>query len=70
MKEDGVWKIKTLRTYNTFTAPYDGGPLKSTGGLPGKSKRLPPDGEPSMKLEAFPRVLDLPIHYKNPVSGR
>ena len=70
VKLDGVWQIKDDHAYNTFTAPYDGGPLKSTGGLPGKSKRLPPDGEPSMKLEAFPRVLDLPIHYKNPVTGR
>jgi len=31
---------------------------------------VPPDRPPSLVFEAFPKVVDLPIHYKNPVTGK
>lgn len=70
VNEGGVWKFKTVHVYNTFTASWDEGPLKSRGGLPGPSKRLPPDGPPTLVFQAFPKVENLPIHYKNPVTGK
>ena len=71
VKDQGVWKFKTVHVYNTFTANYEGGPVKAAGrGLPGPSKRLPPDGPPTLVFQAFPKVENLPIHYKNPVTGR
>ena len=70
VKDQGVWKFKTVHVYNTFTASYDDGPARSRGGLPGPSKRLPPDGPPTLVFQAFPVVENLPIHFKNPVTGR
>ena len=70
IKEDGVWKIKTDHVYNTFTMPYDKGPSAGgAGGLPGPNPRFPPDKPPSLVFKAYPNVYDIPIHYKNPVTG-
>jgi len=70
VKDQGVWKFKTVHVYNTFTSAYDDGPVKARGGLPGPSKRLPPDGPPTLVFQAFPKVENLPVHYKNPVTGK
>lgn len=71
VKEDGVWKIKTLRTYNTFVASYDGGLLHGANpDLPGPSKTAPPDQPPSLVFQAFPKAVEFPVHYRNPVTGR
>ena len=71
VKEDGVWKYKTDHAYNTWVINYDGGWAKQTRGtLPGQNKTVPPDRPPSLVFEAFPKVVDVPIHYKNPVTGR
>jgi len=71
VKEDGVWKYKTDHAYNTWVINYDGGWAKQTRGtLPGQNKTVPPDRPPTLVFEAFPKVVDVPIHYKNPVTGR
>jgi hypothetical protein len=71
VKEDGVWKIKTVHVFNTFTANYAGGWAKSASrGVPGPSKDFPPDAPPTFVFEMFPVVYDIPFHYANPVTGR
>jgi hypothetical protein len=71
VKEDGIWKFSAVHAYNTFTANYEGGWVKTTrGGVPGPSKDYPPDGPPTLKFEMFPAVYDIPFHYANPVTGR
>jgi len=71
VKEDGRWKFKTLKTYNTLAAGYDGGWAHSASrGVPGESKELPPDSPPTSSFEMFPVVYDIPFHYANPVTGR
>ena len=71
VKEDGLWKLKTLHAYNTLAAGYDGGWAHSANpGVPGPSADMPPDAPPSSKFEMFPVVYDIPFHYSNPVSGR
>jgi triacylglycerol lipase len=71
VKEQGVWKIKKLHAYNTFTASYEGGWAKGANRtLPGPSKDLPPDAPPTRVFESFPAVYDIPFHYANPVTGR
>ncbi len=67
IKEDGVWKLKTDHTYNTFTANYNGGWAKSPGTtLPGPSKDYRPDRPPTLVFAMFPNVYTVPFHYAQP----
>lgn len=71
VKEDGVWKFKVDHVYNTYNVAYDAGWSKQARGvLPGPSQKAPPDRPPSFVFEDYPKVYDLPMHYKNPVTGR
>jgi triacylglycerol lipase len=71
VKEDGVWRFKTVHAYNTFTAGYQGGWAKSASrSMPGPSTELPPDAPPTTTFAMFPVVYDIPFHYPNPVTGR
>lgn len=71
VKEDGVWRFKSVHTYNTLTAGYDGGWARSASrAMPGPSVEMPPDAPPTMVFAMFPAVYDVPFHYPNPVTGR
>ncbi len=71
IREDGVWKLKSLHAYNTFTADYAGGWAKSPGQrLPGPSATDPPDRPPSVAFKLFPKVFTPPFDYPNPVRGK
>jgi len=71
VKEDGVWRFKTVHAYNTWTAGYAGGWARNPGTyLPGPNPTYPPDEPPSLKFSMYPAVYELPFHYDNPVSGR
>ena len=74
IKEDGIWKIKKLRWYQTFTAPYEGGwakkrpaVIRSATGSNLPKPDLPPS-EPDEK--SWPDVSVTRFHYVNPVTGR
>jgi hypothetical protein len=72
VKQDGVWKIKSLHWYQTFMVPYAGGWAKNVdvnGGIY-VSKQLPPDKPPTERYETWPGVYTPPYHYKNPVTGK
>jgi hypothetical protein len=71
VKEDGIWKLKSVHAFNTFTADYVGGWAKAPGRrVPGPSTTLPPDAPPTYRFEMFPKVYDIPYHYRHPVTGR
>jgi hypothetical protein len=71
VKEDGKWKFLSTHAFNTWTASYDGGWVRSPGmRVPGPSTSLPPDAPPSLVFAMFPTVYEFPFHYPNPVSGR
>jgi hypothetical protein len=71
VKENGVWKFQSVHMFNTFTADYAGGWAKSPGTrVPGPSTANPPDKPPTVRFEMFPRVYDIPYHYRNPVTGQ
>lgn len=70
-KEDGVWKFRTVHTYNTLTANYNGGWANSPGQtMPGPSKDYPPDRPPTLIFAMFPKVYAIPFHYPHPVTGK
>jgi hypothetical protein len=56
--EDGVWKFKEMDLDYTWTADYKDGWAR----INEKAKGIVPS--------PFPKIVNLPFHYKNPVSGR
>lgn len=70
VKEDGVWKIKSLHAFLRMHAPYEAGwakhPLPNTQ----PSKDFPPDRPPTVKYETFPATFSPPYHFKNPATGK
>ena len=70
VKEDGVWKYRTLRYYPTFISDYAKGWGQDAQPPPTASTELPPDRGPSEIYEIFPKAHIPPYHYRNPVTGQ
>jgi acetyl esterase/lipase len=70
VKQDGVWKIKSLHFYPTFITDYDQGWAKDAQPAPEPSTKLPPDRGPTEVYEIYPKAYVPPFHYPNPVTGK
>ena len=74
VREDGVWKIRSLHLYVNFVAPYERGwaRLQPGEGLVQSeaSKAFPPDRPPTASYEPFPATQVPPFQAPNPVTGR
>ncbi len=74
VKQDGVWKLKSLHLYVTFTVPYEKGwaRLKPGEGLTqsATSKAFPPDRGPTVSYKPFPDVQIPAFQAPNPVTGK
>jgi hypothetical protein len=80
VKENGVWKIKALKYYPGFSAPYEGGWAKATPVKAGEAPPppapprvalvKPPDEPQAAVCPGYPYACIQPFHYANPVSGR
>jgi len=74
VKDGGVWKIKSLRLYVNFIAPYEGGWARMKPApadwRSDVAKAFPPDRPPTASYRPFPEPFVPPFHYKNPVTGR
>jgi hypothetical protein len=70
VKEDGVWRFRSLHQYSRFLADYDKGWVSGALPAPSSSADLPPDRPPTVRYEAFPSFYVPPLHYPNPVTGR
>ena len=73
--EDGTWKLCAMDLDYTWTADYKGGWAKGPMSLKLSAGNImetfPPDRPmrgPAMA--PFPKIMDMPFHYVNPVSGR
>jgi hypothetical protein len=70
VKQDGVWKFKSLRFFHTFGSEYDKGWAKDARPAPpGVSDKIPPDRPPTSNFEMYPKVFVPPFHYENPAKG-
>lgn len=56
--EDGVWKFKTMSLDYTWTADYKKGWARVS------------EKDKGIVATPFPKILDLPFHYDNPVTNR
>jgi hypothetical protein len=69
VKQNGVWKIRTLHLYTTFVADLKRGWAQGPLPAAGISQTLPPDKPPTLRYESYPVFYQQPIHYPNPVTG-
>ena len=70
VKEDGVWKIKSLHFFVTYYTDYDKGWDKGGNAPPAPIQGFTPDQPSSVDYKTFPDVFIPPYHYKNPVTGK
>ncbi|MET0291435.1 MAG: nuclear transport factor 2 family protein [Steroidobacteraceae bacterium] len=70
VKENGLWKIRSLHQYTRFVADYEKGWSEAPLTLATASQELPPDRPPTVKYGAFPTYYIPPITFPNPVTGR
>jgi hypothetical protein len=70
VKQNGVWKIKTLHLYTTFIADLEKGWSNGPRPAPGASATLPPDLPPTLRYQSFPIYYVQPFHYPNPITGK
>src|SRR5581483_9726406 len=70
VKEEGVWKIKSLHFYQTYYVDYYSGWDKGALPLVPEYKDPPPDRPPSEHYKVLPEFYGPAYHYRNPVSGR
>jgi hypothetical protein len=70
VKDDGVWKIKTLHWYQALYVPYEGGWQTRPDPTGGKfvSATLPPDRPPSVEYKTWPETYVPPFSFPNPVG--
>jgi hypothetical protein len=69
VKEDGVWKFKTVHLFPIFTTDYAQGWGRSAIQSPGPSETLPPDRPATVEYGEYPTYFAPPFHYPNPVTG-
>jgi hypothetical protein len=69
VKQNGVWKIKSLHLYTTFVADLQRGWAQGPRPAAGTSQTLPPDAPPTLRYESYPIYYLQPFHYANPVTG-
>lgn len=71
VKEDGVWKIRTLHApFNMFTSYAEGWAWNNVPNTRPESFPPPPDLPPTVVYLTYPNYYNEPFHYSNPVTGR
>jgi hypothetical protein len=70
VKQNGVWKIKTLHWYQALFVPYAGGWQTNPDPTGGKraSGAQPPDRPPSVDYKTWPDTYVPPFSFPNPVA--
>ena len=69
VKQNGVWKFKSLHFYPTFITDYDKGWGEDAQPVPGVDPQLPPDHPPTEVYAIYPKAHIPAFHYPNPVTG-
>ncbi|MCP5146192.1 MAG: nuclear transport factor 2 family protein [Gammaproteobacteria bacterium] len=69
VKDNGVWKIKTLHAYFRMYTVDNQGWGKVALPITTVEPLLPPDRPPSMAYTQYPDIFIPPLHYPNPVSA-
>ena len=70
VKQDGVWKLKTMHVYPRFIVDAEKGWATDAQPAPGPSREFPPDRPSTETYEIYPRFHIVPFHFDHPVTGR
>jgi hypothetical protein len=74
VRENGIWKIRSLHLYVNFVAPYERGWARLRGGeglvQSAASKAFPPDRGPTASHLPFPAPQLPDFQARHPVTGR
>jgi hypothetical protein len=70
IKEEVLWRIKTLHAYSRFCTPYADGWGKSALANTRPEKSFLPDRPPTVAYEPYAATFAAPFYYKNPVTQR
>jgi hypothetical protein len=70
VKQNGVWKIRTLHAYFRMYTPYAEGWGKTAMPNTRPEKDLPPDRPPTLVYDTYPGTFVPPFHYRHPVTGK
>jgi len=69
IRENGIWKIKSLRVYPRMLTDYGKGWAKDAKPAPGPSSDFPPDRLPADTYRSYPDFRIPPFHFTNPATG-
>ncbi len=71
VKEDGVWKIASLRWFQTLRVPYEGGWANNadTNGARFVGTALRPDAPPTLDYKTWPGAFTPPFHFRGQYPG-
>ena len=71
VKENGVWKLKSVHWYQTVIAPYETGWQTTPDPTEGRwvSAGLPPDRPSTTEYDTWPSIWLPPFHFANPVAA-
>jgi hypothetical protein len=69
IKQDSVWKIKSVHYYPRMATDYDKGWASDAKPAPEASKEFPPDLPSTLACGSYPDVCYVAFHYANPVTG-
>jgi len=70
VKQDGVWKFKTMHFYPRFIVDAEKGWAKDAQPAPGPSREFPPDKPSTETYGVYPAFSIAPLHFNHPVTGR
>lgn len=70
VKQQGVWKLKSVHYYANLNTDYDKGFGKDAQPIETASTVFPPDRPPTEVYQAYPKAHIPPFHYPNPVTGK
>jgi hypothetical protein len=70
VKQNGSWKIQSVRFYPRMIVDAAAGWAKSSKPAPGPSKEFPPDRPATSSYEIYPKFAVAPFHFDNPVTGK
>ena len=70
VKENGIWKFKTLHAYFRMYTRDTEGWGKTAQPMTRPEADLPPDLPPTVVYDQYPATFIPPFHYRNPVTGR
>jgi hypothetical protein len=70
VKENGVWKIRSLHGYFRFSTPYADGWARTALPNTRPEADFPADRPPTKVYDSYPSTFVAPFHYRNPVTGK